>query len=726
MGSRRKQRHKRRPAAKGFKKSKRSKIEFRQEILSLFSKNSKKPLNPVQVASALGLVDREGRRIIERSLEELVEQGALESTGPGKYKIIISANAVEGVIDATSRGSAYLISDQTASDIYIARENMNHALNKDRVQVEIISNRRSKRLEGRVVDIVERARTKFVGKIEISEKFAFVVTDDPKISCDLFIPPSKLNGAKDGDKVVAEITDWPIEADNPFAEVTDVLGTPGSNEVETLSIIFQYGLDAEFPDEVLAEASRVPLDISDDEIAKRKDFRGTTTFTIDPEDAKDFDDAISFKRIDDQWVELGVHIADVTHYVQPNTQLEKEALSRATSVYLTDRVIPMLPEIISNQVCSLRPNEDKLCFSAVFEINAEGKIRKHWIGRTVIHSDRRFTYEDAQAIIEGGEGDYQTEVLWLNTLAQKMRKQRLSSGAIAFNKSEVRFKLDDKGYPLGIKIKTQKQAHMLIEEFMLLANRTVAESVGNASDPQQRKTFVYRIHDNPDPEKINDLAQNVQIFGYSMGKFNPSKIGDSINKLLESCKDAAESSIIQTLAIRSMAKAVYSTENVGHFGLAFSHYSHFTSPIRRYPDMMVHRLLALYATGAKSEPASKYEDLCKHCSDRERNAEMAERESIKLKQVQYLSDKEGEVFKGTIISVTEWGMYVEMHENLCEGMVSIRDIGGDYYHLDPETLSIKGSKYGEEYRLGDEIMVVLKEVDLTRKQINLELINDGV
>ena len=616
----------------------------------------------------------------------------------------------------------------------------NRALDGDTVKVYVYRRRNNDRYEGEVIEIIERAKTEFVGVLQMNKNFGFVIPDNPKMYADIFISKQKLGKAEHGDKVLAKITDWPDNSKNPFGKIVTVLGKPGEHETEIHSILLEYNLPYKFTDEVENEAKKLPIIITNEEIAKRRDMRNVTTFTIDPKDAKDFDDALSFKKLNNGNYEIGIHIADVSHYVQPNSILDEEAYDRATSVYLVDRVVPMLPEMLSNGVCSLRPNEEKLTFSAVFEINDKAEIIKQWFGRTVIYSDRRFAYEEAQQIIErkaniisseisltGKEYKVEPEIaeaiLKLDNLAKILRKKRLQQGAITFDKIEVKFSLDANNNPIGVRFKEPKDANKLIEEFMLLANKKVAEFVGkNKNGAPSNKTFIYRIHDEPDIEKLAGLQQIISKFGYKINTQTRDAISSSLNKLLNDVHGKPEENMVETLTIRSMSKAVYTTENIGHYGLAFDYYSHFTSPIRRYPDVMTHRLLQYYLDGEKSPKATIYEEKCKHSSEREQLASKAERDSIKYMQVKYMQDHQNQEFEGVISGVTEWGIYVEIIENKCEGMVRIRDIKDDYYIYDEKQYALVGQATQNLLQLGDKVKVKVKNTDLERKHLDFTLI----
>lgn len=707
-----------------------------KHILEVFKKQPYKTFNHKQVLkqllsehgagiNAFILEDNnaaETRKVIIAAIEELVFSGEVIETDYGKYKLLPQENFVEGKIDVTSSGAAYLMNDDYEDDIYIAPRNVNTALNGDKVKLLLYAKREGRRLEGEVVEITERAKTEFVGIVQVSQKFAFLVPDSNKMGVDIFIPAANLNGVKNGEKAIARITEWLPEAKNPTGEIVRVLGTPGENNVEMDAILAEYGFPLEFPAVVEREAAAIPYEIPEEEIKKRRDFRNITTFTIDPVDAKDFDDALSIRRMEEgsmnKW-EIGVHIADVSHYIKQDSELEKEAYERATSIYLVDRVIPMLPEKLSNHVCSLRPNEEKLCYSAVFIMDEHANVLEEWFGRTIINSDKRFTYEEAQLVIETGDGVLKDEILLMDNLAKKLRAERFKKGAISFEKVEVKFKLDEKGTPLGVYTKESKDSNKLIEEFMLLANRKVAEFIGKQKSLQ--RTFVYRTHDSPPGDKLNNFAQFAGKFGYTIRTGSDKEIAFSLNQLMKDVHGKREQNVLEQLAIRTMAKAIYTTENIGHYGLAFDYYTHFTSPIRRYPDVMVHRLLDHYLKGGKTVPQKEYEEKCKHSTEMEIRAAEAERASVKYKQVQYMQGHQGEIFDGIISGVTEWGIYVEIVESKCEGLIRLRDIGGDFYELDEKNYCIRGVRSKRVFQLGDSVKVVLNKTDLIKKQIDFAL-----
>ncbi|MCO4822484.1 MAG: ribonuclease R [Flavobacteriaceae bacterium] len=709
---------------KSIFKSKENKIRnLDKDILQVFNQNSNKLLNYKQISAKLNIVEANGRNQVIKELQNLKAQDRIEEVETGKFIMVAKSHYFEGIVEVTSRGNAYVVCEDLEHDIYIPSRNLNHALNNDLVKVYVYKRKKNKKQEGDIVDIIERAKTEFVGVLQKSKNFGFVVPDDHKMYADIFVSPNELADAEDGDKVLAEITDWPSNSKNPFGKITRVLGKPGDHDTEIHSILLEYGLPYSFPDHVEEYASKIPIEITNEEISKRRDMRKDLTFTIDPKDAKDFDDALSFKVLENGNYEIGIHIADVSHYVKEDTILEEEAYERATSVYLVDRVVPMLPEILSNNVCSLRPNEEKLTFSVVFEMNKEGHIIKPWFGRTVIYSDKRFAYEGAQEIIEGkAEGVDQPikeAILTLDKLAKKIRKRRMSDGAISFDKTEVRFNLDEDSNPIGVYVKESKDANKLIEEFMLLANKKVAEFIG-----KKKKTFVYRVHDEPNIDKLALLQGIITKFGYKIDTNTRESTSDSLNKLLADVHGKAESNMIETLTIRSMSKAIYTTDNIGHYGLAFDHYTHFTSPIRRYPDVMAHRLLQHYLDGGQSVKAEKYEEKCKHSSEREYMASKAERDSIKYMQIKYMQDHNDQEFVGVISGVTEWGIYIEIIENKCEGMVRIKDITSDYFIFDEKQYALIGQADKRMYQLGDQVTVTVKNTDLERKHLDFNLVED--
>src|SRR5476651_2575430 len=696
-----------------------------QMVLDIFEQNGNTPLNYKQVSAKLNVHEQDAKYTILDILKEEAFKQVLKEVTPGKFQLLELKTFVEGKVDLTNDGSAFIVTDDEAeTDIFVAPRKLRNALNGDRVKVYVYAISKGKRKEGEVIEILQRAKMEFTGIVKLSERFAFFIPDDRKMMHDIFIPMNELNGAKNGIKAVAEITDWPADAKNPIGRIKHILGAQGENDTEMNAILAEYGFPLSFPAEVEHESEEISDVITKEEIARRRDFRDITTFTIDPFDAKDFDDALSFKQLENGNYEVGVHIADVSHYIKPDSALDKEAEDRATSVYLVDRVIPMLPERLSNGLCSLRPKEDKLCFAAVFELDEDAHIINEWFGKTVIHSDRRFTYEEVQEVIENQAGDYDKEILKLNALAYKLRERKFKNGAISFETTEVKFKLDEKGKPIGVYVKERKDAHKLIEDFMLLANRKVAEFVSNKGKGKHKYTFVYRAHDSPKPEALASFAVFAARFGYKINTKSDKETAKSLNYLMEDVEGKKEQNVLTHLAIRSMAKAIYTTKTSSHYGLAFDHYTHFTSPIRRYPDVMVHRLLFHYLNGGQSVSAEHYEKLCQHSSQMEKKAADAERSSIKYKQAEYLKDNVGTIYSGVISGVTEWGMYVEIIENKCEGMIRLRDISDDFYTLDEKNYAIIGQRKKKVYRLGDEVRIKVKKVDLAKKQIDFSLVVD--
>ena len=698
------------------------------KISDIFRNNPTKSFNYRQISHAIGLNRKEDKNAVGDILLDMAEQKIIRQVSQGKFIANITAAYITGTIDRQSVAhKTYLVPDDGSESVFIAERSMNRALNGDKVKVMLYPLRRKKELEGEVVEIIERARERFVGIIDSKHGVTILKANNKQLPMNIIIPPDKTKGAKNGQKCIAAITYWGDKYENPIGEIVDILGDTGNNNTEMHAILAEYGLPYSYPQEIEKEANKIPETITEDEIKRRIDFRTTTTFTIDPRDAKDFDDALSIKDLGDGLWEVGVHIADVTHFVPEGGIIDQEAVKRATSVYLVDRTVPMLPEHLSNFICSLRPDEEKLTYSCIFTINNLAEVIDYKIARTVIKSDRRFTYEEAQEIIETGKGDFATEVLRLNDLAKKLREKRFASGAIAFERSEVRFEIDDTGKPVSVFFKESKDSNKLIEEFMLLANKYVAQHIGMPRNREKPKTFVYRIHDVPNPEKLSNFATFIKKFGYKIktdGK--KTSVSSSINHLLDQIEGKKEQNMIETLAIRSMAKAAYSTKNIGHYGLAMKYYTHFTSPIRRYPDMMVHRLLTKYADKVPQQTIDRtdYESLCKHSSDMEQLAAQAERASIKYKQIEFMADKIGKVYDGVISGISTWGIYVEINENKCEGMVYIRDLEDDVYVYDEKNYCIIGRRTQRKYQIGDDIRIKVVKADLIKKYLDFEIVRD--
>lgn len=693
-----------------------NKNNITNKILGIFISSPQKKFNYKQLASVLNIKDGVGRKNVINVLKELVAIGSLKETEPGKYQLKSKSGIITGIVDMFKQGYAFVSSDDISEDIFISLKNLNTALHGDKVRVVLYAKKKTDKIEGEVIEVIERAKKSFVGTIEINRNICFVIPDFHKMIYDIFIPTENLNGAKNGQKVIAEITEWSKHSKNPTGKIIEILGMPGNNEVEMHSILAEFGLPSKFDKDVLKEAEMIKDWISDYDIKSRRDFRKITCFTIDPEDAKDFDDALSFKEIDKDTYEIGVHIADVTHYLSENSILDKEAYERATSVYLVDRVVPMLPERLSNFLCSLRPKEDKLCFSVVFKMNTDAEILDVWYGKTIINSNKRFNYQEVQTIIETNDGEFAHEIGIINQIAIILREKRFQKGSFNFDHNEIKFLLNDEFKPVSVYFKESKEANHLIEEFMLLANKKVAEYLS-----KKIKDSVYRVHDKPNPDKLYTFSNFLNKFGYSVDAENNIKLSQSMNKLFAEINGKPEQNIIENLAIRAMSKAVYTTKNIGHYGLSFDFYTHFTSPIRRYPDVLVHRLLDRCLKNSKAD-IDELENKCRHCSYKEQQAVMAERASVKYKQAEYLSDKIGENFIAIITGVTEWGFFAEIKENACEGLVHMRTLTDDFYEFDPDNYRITGRRIGKIYQLGDEVEIRIIDVNLYKKQIDFELV----
>ncbi len=717
--------------SKRSKKSYESANTFVKSVMEIFLSNPLNKFNYKQVAARLGVSDNASKDLVRDIIERLSESGELEGNKQGKYQLNKRSDRfprketayVTGTVDMKQTGKAYVIPDDKSEDVFISPTSTGHSLHGDKVRVMLFPKRKGKKTEGQVVEILKRNKKQFVGTLEVSRNFAFLIPDNPSMPVHIFIPLTHLNGAKNGQKVVAEIIEWPPQSENPFGEVKNVLGMPGNNDVEMDSILAEFEFPLFFSAASEKEAQQFQDYIPEKEISKRRDLRDVFTITIDPADAKDFDDAISLKKMNNGNWEIGVHIADVSYYVKSETAIDKEAYQRGTSIYLVDRVIPMLPERLSNQLCSLQPDKDRLCFSAVFEMDENAGIIDEWFGKTIIHSDRRFNYDEVQEIIESGTGDHAESILVFNKLATKLREDRFRKGSFNFETQEVRFKLDEQGKPMEIYLREMKDSNKLIEDFMLLANRKVAEWVGKKRGNIDPKTFVYRVHDSPVPEKLENFTQFIAKLGYKINFTNRKSLAESFNRLFQQIKGKGEEHMVETIAIRTMAKAFYTTTNIGHYGLAFPYYTHFTSPIRRYPDLMVHRLFQEYLLKGKSASREEYESKCEYSSDMERKAESAERMSVKYKQAEFMVDKVGQIFDGVISGVSKWGIFVEIAGTKCEGMIRLRDMYDDYYYLDEENYQVIGSRKGEQYKLGGKVRIKVKKVDLPRKQMDFVLVN---
>ena len=699
------------------------KKELSKAVLDFFHAKQDEVISLKYIFSELKLTTHPLKMLCMDILSDLLADDYITEVDKNKYKLNNHGIEMTGTFQRKSNGKNSFIPEGGGDPIFVAERNSAHAMNNDKVRIAFYAKRRGCEAEGEVIEILQRANDTFVGTLEVEKSYAFLVTENRTLANDIFIPKDKLKGGKTGDKAVVKVTEWPDKAKNPIGQVLDILGKAGDYTTEMHAILAEFGLPYVYPQSVEKAADKIPAEISAEEIARREDFRKVTTFTIDPKDAKDFDDALSIRPLKDGLWEVGVHIADVTHYVKEGSIIDKEAEKRATSVYLVDRTIPMLPERLCNFICSLRPNEEKLAFSAIFDITEKGEVRDSRIVHTVIESDRRFTYEEAQQIIETKEGDFKDEILMLDTIAKALREKRFTAGAINFDRYEVKFEIDEKGKPISVYFKESKDANKLVEEFMLLANRTVAEKIGKAPKGKKPKVLPYRIHDLPDPEKLDNLAQFIARFGYRLRTSGTkTDVSKSINHLLDDIQGKKEENLIETVSIRAMQKARYSTHNIGHYGLAFDYYTHFTSPIRRFPDMMVHRLVTRYMDGGRSVSETKYEDLCDHSSNMEQIAANAERASIKYKQVEFMSERLGQTYDGVISGVTEWGLYVELNENKCEGMIPIRDLDDDYYEFDEKNYCLRGRRKNRIYSLGDAITVKVARANLEKKQLDFALV----
>ena len=705
-------------AGKRMKKS-----EMSERLISLFHTKPNETFSLKQLSSSLNLTTHPLKMLCADIITEMIEDDFLQEVEKGHYKLNDHGLIMTGVFQRKSNGKNSFIPDDGGETIFIAERNSAHAMNNDKVKIALFAKRKNRNPEGEVIEILERANDTFVGTLKVEKFYAFLLTENRTLANDIFIPKDKLKGGKNGDKAVVKIVEWPEEAKNPIGQVIDILGKAGENTTEMHAILAEFGLPYVYPKNVETAAEKIPAEISEADYAEREDFRNVTTFTIDPKDAKDFDDALSIRLIKPGLWEVGVHIADVTHYVKEGGVIDKEAEKRATSVYLVDRTIPMLPERLCNFICSLRPDEEKLAFSVIFNMNEKGEVKDSRIVHTIIKSDRRFTYEEAQKVIETGEGDYKEEILELNKLAQILRKQRLVAGAIDFDRVEVKFEIDETGKPLSVYFKESKEANKLIEEFMLLANRTVAEKIGKVPKNKKAKVFPYRIHDLPDPDKLENLNWFINRFGYKIRTSgSKTEISKSINRLLDDIMNKKEQNLVETVSLRAMQKARYSTHNIGHYGLALDYYTHFTSPIRRFPDMMVHRLLTRYLAGGRTVQEAKYEELCDHSSEMEQIAANAERASVKYKQVEFMGERLGMEFDGVISGVTEWGLYVELNENKCEGMIPMRDLGDDYYDFDEKNYCLTGRRHHKKFSLGDPVTIKVARANLENKQLDFALV----
>ena len=702
------------------------KKELANMLLAFFHEKEGEVLPLKYIFDQLRLTTHPLKMLCMDILEELKQDDYINEIDNHKYRLNTHGVEMVGTFQRTHNGKNTFTPEEGGEPILIAERNSAHAMSGDKVRVAFHAKRRGHEPQGEVIEIIERAENTFVGTLEVGKGYAFLLTESRTLANDIFIPTNLLKRGKSGDKAVVRIIEWPERSKNPNGEVIDILGRSGENDAEMHAILAEFGLPYSYPANVERAAERISEEITAEEVAKREDFRQVTTFTIDPKDAKDFDDALSIQKLPNGRWEVGVHIADVSHYVPEGSLIDKEALKRATSIYLVDRTIPMLPERLCNYICSLRPDEDKLAYSVIFEMNDKAEVLQSRIVHTIIRSNRRFAYEEAQQVIETGEGDYKEEILQLNKLAQILRENRFKAGAINFDRYEVKFEIDEKGKPIGVYFKVAKEANKLIEEYMLLANRTVAEKIGRVPKGKKAKVLPYRIHDLPDPEKLENLSSFIARFGYKIRTVGTKKdVSTSINRLLDEVQGRKEENLIETVSIRAMQKAKYSTHNIGHYGLAFDYYTHFTSPIRRYPDLMVHRLLTKYIDeDGRSASQQKYEELCEHSSSMEQIASNAERASIKYKQVEFMSERIGKTYQGVVSGVTEWGLYVEINENKCEGMLPMRDLDDDYYEFDEKNYCLRGRRKHNTYSLGDELTIRVARANLEKKQLDFELVKN--
>ncbi len=703
---------------------KKNQKKYKKKILKILKQNPKKTFNYKQLSKKLNLKTPAKQRIIAKLLPQIKKEGLIEEIKRGKFRLRQIKKVTKGVVDLSQKRMPVVYSEELDENIHVSNKHIHRALHNDIVEVSIFAKSRKNVLEGEITKVLKRYRPTFVGTIIRSETFAFCSVDNKLMPFDIFIPLKKLNKAKHGDKVIVKIYDWPAYAKNPIGKVLEILGQSGEHNTEMHAILAEFGLPNKFPKNVEIEAEKIAKKITKNDLKNRKDFRNTFTITIDPEDAKDFDDAISLRKISDNSYEIGIHIADVSNYVKENSVIDKEAKKRATSVYLVDRVVPMLPEAISNSICSLNEKTDKLTFSVVIVFDKNANIKKTWIGKTIINSNKRFNYNEVQKIIEQKKGQFKDEILILNDIAQKIRNKRFKTGAISFERGELFFEIDDKGRPLKVKYVKTKEANHLIEEFMLEANKKVAEKIGRPRPNHKKKTFIYRVHDAPDYDKLKQFKDFALKMGYEISLKSKKDTANSLNKLFSEIKGKPESDVIANFAIRSMSRAIYSIDNIGHYGLGFQYYTHFTSPIRRYPDLMVHRLLYSYLNGANSANDKYLEENCEHCSDMENKAMSAERSSKKYKAVEYMKKRMGQIFDGYISGITEWGIYVELFPCKIEGMILIRDIADDFFYFDEDSYTLNAHYSDKKFQIGDKVKIKVVRADLKKRQLDFQLINN--